>query len=85
MAYVMLSRCANFEDLYIDEVFDATMIKTVPAAEAEHNNLLERSFIPKVKEQSYDCFVLNVNRLMTHLEDLEHDIYANQSKIIGGM
>ena len=82
MAYVMLSRVTDFNDLYIDENFDTSMIQYIDAAMAENDRLNERSIIPKIRDERYDCFILNINRLIPHLIDLEHDIYATKSDIV---
>ena len=83
MAYVMLSRVANFEDLYIDEEFHHEMIKPSDKAIEENENMIARSITSRIREQKFDCLVLNINRLIPHLKDLEEDIYAQRSELIG--
>ena len=82
MAYVMFSRCADFNDLYIDDNFDFGKIKYNQEAFDEHEKMKKRSIIPNILSQKYDFFVCNINRLLPHIDFLEDDIYAKQSNIV---
>ena len=83
MAYVMMSRCADFDDLYIDNDFDFEKIQCNHEAFEEHEKMKNRSIIPNFLSEHYDFFALNINRLIPHLDDLENDFYVKRSKIVG--
>ena len=82
MSYVMLSRCASINSIYLDEKFDFEKICCIPEALEENENLNERSIVKRVSEECYDLLMLNVNRLKPHIEDLENYLYSIQSRMI---
>ena len=83
LAYVMLSRCANLESIYLDKAFDLNKIKCNKEALEENARLLQNDIVPSYKAMEFDIFMVNVRSLLLHLEDLEGNIYAGQSRLIG--
>ena len=82
MAYVMLSRCANFQSVYIDEQFDIDKIVCDDKALEATNDLVEKDILPSFQKLDFDFFMVNVRSLKHHLKDLEDDVFATKSKIV---
>ena len=83
MGYVMLSRCADIESVYLDDKFDLDKIKAVPAALEENDRLNERSIVGDFKNEQFDLYMINVDgKCKDWLLDLEADPYAQRSKIV---
>ena len=82
MNYVMLSRCANFENVYLDEKFDIDKIKCCEEAKKAYENLIERNIVPSVNNSSFDLYMVNTRSLKLHLRDLETDIFATKSNVV---
>ena len=76
MGYVMLSRCASIDSVFLDENFDIDKIDCIPEALEENQNLKDRSIVSQVRQEQFDLFMVNVNRLRTHLADLEQYLYT---------
>lgn len=82
MAYVMLSRCSDRNSVYLDDKFDLEKIKCNPDALIENERLIQRSIVHSYKEERFDLYMINVNRLLTNLEFLEGDTFASRSNVI---
>ena len=83
MGYVMLSRCADINSVYIDDEFDFEMIKCDEDALEEKKRLDERSIVQKFKSETYDLYMVNVDgKCKEWLADLEADIYAKKSNVV---
>ena len=83
MGYVMLSRCADINSVFLDDKFDLDKIKCVPEALEENYKLNERSIVSKFNEECFDLYMINVDgKCKDWLLDLEADPYATRSKIV---
>ena len=82
MGYVMLSRCADINSVYLDDKFEIGKIKCDDNALEENSNLNERNIIPQFEQEHFDIFMVNVNRLKKNLIDLEHNPFASKSRIV---
>ena len=81
MAYVMLSRCASIDSIYLDNKFNIDKIVCDKEALAASNDLLERNIIPSYENLCFDFFMVNVSSLQQHINDLENDVFASKSKV----
>ena len=83
MGYIMLSRCASIESVFLAEDFDINKIRPEPKALKEYDNLMQRNIVPLFVEDNYDLFYVNVDgKSSTWLKDLESDINAKKSNIV---
>ena len=83
MGYVMLSRCADINSVYLDKNFDLEKILAVPEALEENDRLNKRSIVPKFRNEQFDLYMINVDgKSKDWLLDVESDPYAQRSKIV---
>jgi hypothetical protein len=84
MAYVMLSRVSDVNDLYLDSNFDMKSIKASNGSLNQNMELEERS-IANDEQLHYDIAYLNVHSLQKHWEDILSDkkiTNASQSALV---
>ena len=82
MGYVMLSRCPQLENLYIDDNFDLEKIKPNEAAAMENERMNFESIVSQFQDQKFDLYMVNIRSLPKNLSALHDDIYASHSDII---
>ena len=82
MGYVMLSRCPQLEDVYLDDNFDLEKIKPNEGALMENDRLNFESIVPKYQDQKFDLYMVNIRSLPKNLSALHDDIYASRSEVI---
>ena len=80
--YVMLSRCASVENIYLDDKFDIDQIRCNAQALKEAAILDEKSLNEAKKNDIYDIFYINVRSFSKHERDLWHDIGAKNSRYV---
>ena len=72
--YVMMSRCASLDNIYLDKNFDIDQIQCSENALKAANILTERSINDEVNQQIYDIFFMNVRSFQKHEKDLLQDL-----------
>ena len=82
MAYVMLSRVSNIENVFLSDDFTLDMIRCDPNALKMKQELDKKSIVPEMKSRKFDLFYVNAMDLNKHIKDIQTDIYANQSDLI---
>ena len=80
--YVMLSRCASVENIYLDNKFDIDQIRCNAQALKEAAILDEKSLNEAKKNDIFDIFYINVRSFSKHERDLWHDIGAKNSRYV---
>ena len=82
MAYVMLSRCEDIENVYLDDDFP---LKCIIAEERNFDETMRLEAFDicedKAKER-FNIYYQNIASLRNKIEDLNHDIHPNQSDFI---
>ena len=83
LGYVMLSRCMDVNNVYIDLSFDFKKLMPNERALEENQKLEERSITNQRKAETFDIFYVNAHNLQrTNLENICYDPLALQSNII---
>jgi len=82
MAYVMMSRVSDINNLFIDEEFQCNKIQTDKLAMQENNKLSEKSITNQLLAIKWDIFYVNIRSFHAHWEDLEKDINAINAEIL---
>ena len=82
MYYVMLSRCANIENVFIDKNFDSKGLTCHQKSLQENINLDDRSIVNKYQDMEHDIYMVNVRSLPKHFNDLLCDMHAMSSSHI---
>lgn len=81
MAYVMLSRCSDVNNVFIDDAFDVKSIKALKGSLNQNTELEERS-LTNIAPVPYDIAFLNVHSLPKHWEDIQSDQRVANAKHI---
>ena len=79
--YVMLSRCTSIDNIYLAEDFDLSKIRPHEESLLVAKKLEEKCLAKKLKKEKFDIFYVNMQG-KSHFEDVQHDIYANQSDVV---
>ena len=80
--YVMLSRCTDLDQIFLDPSFDLDKhLKVHPQSLVEAMNLEERCIAAKQKKEKFDIFYTNM-RSKGNFVDVQHDQMARQSSLI---
>ena len=80
--YVMLSRCKNLDQVFLDKSFiPEKHLKVHPESLVEARKLEERCIAAKLKKESFDLFYTNM-RYKNRFIDIQHDPMANQSSVV---
>ena len=79
LGFVMLSRCEDISNVFLDESFDIKKISCVKEALIESYKLEKRSFEPIGK---FDICVMNIQSARCHFEDILNDADVLESKIL---
>ena len=82
MAYVMLSRCSDLENVFLAEDFDLNHIHCSPTALQEKLKLDARCIISSIKEKKFNIYYVNCMNLSQNLLDIQSDIDCQQSDLI---
>lgn len=82
MSYVMLGRCQDVANVFLDDNFDVKSMVCTQTALAEKISLDARSIVPSYDTMSFDLFVVNIRSLNKHFDDLREDIYAQKSTVL---
>ena len=80
-AYVMLSRCTDIDNVYISKDFDIKKITPHLLSLKETNLLVRKCVAAKLKQEKFDVFYINMHG-KSHLKDVQHDPYAEQSTLV---
>lgn len=82
MAYVMLSRCSNLENVFLAEDFKLKHIHCSRTALKEKNNLDARNIVPSIRDKRFDLTYVNCMNLLNNILDIESDIECMNSDLI---
>ena len=82
MFYVMFSRCASLDNLYLDENVNFDEIQCDEAALQEKLRLDKESLGVELEEEKIDLFFVNIRSYMKHREDLSKDVFAKRSECL---
>ena len=80
--YVMLSRCKNIEQVFLDKSFiPEKHLKPHKPSLIEARKLEERCIAAKFKDEKFDIFYINM-RAKSNFEDVQNDPFAKQSSLV---
>ena len=80
--YVMLSRCKDLEQVFLDDSFDPRKhLKPHGPSLKEARNLEERCIAKKFSKKRFDIFYTNMLG-KTNLIDVRYDLFAKQSDLV---
>ena len=80
--YVMLSRCKNLEQVFLDKSFiPEKHLKVHPESLSEVRNLEKRCIAAKLKKKSFDMFYANM-RSKNNFIEVKNDPMAKQSSLV---
>ena len=82
MAYVMLSRCEDINNVFLDENFKLSSIKCEPESLIETQRLEKIDIAPVIKEKHFDIYYQNIASLRNKVQDLLTGIHPGQSDYI---
>ena len=82
MAYVMLSRCSNLENVFLAEDFEIKHIHCSPTGLQEKLKLDDRCIIPSIRERKFDIYYVNCMDISKTILDIQNDIDVRQSDLI---
>lgn len=82
MAYVMLSRVQDVNDVYLDDNFDFKTIKASKTALTACGELEERCKVSEYLSLQFDIFYVNTRSLKKHYPDIKKDTFAQRSGIL---
>ena len=85
VGYVMLSRCKNIEQVFLDPSFDHKKYKKLlqphPESLIEAKKIEERCIAKKLSNQQFDIFYENMLG-KNNLIEVQHDLFAKQSELV---
>ena len=83
MGYVMLSRCSNIENLYIDKsfIFEKHLLCNLKSLKAKEE-LDKRDISKHYANLDFDLYYVKTRSLKGHFEDIRADMYAMNSKYL---
>ena len=80
--YVMLSRCKNIEQVFLDESFiPEKHLKVHPESLVEARKIEDNCIAAKLKAERFDIFLCNM-RGKTNQKDVIEDPFAKQSSLV---
>ena len=80
--YVMLSRCKNIEQVFLDKSFlPEKHLKVHEPSLEEAKKIDNRCIAAKLKEQKFDLFYVNM-RSKNNITDIQHDPFVEQSSVV---
>ena len=80
--YVMLSRCKNIEQVFLDKSFlPEKHLKVHEPSLKEAKKIEEQCIAAKLKQQRFDLFYTNM-RAKNNIIDVQHDPFAKQSNVV---
>ena len=79
MYYVMLSRCASLDNLYLANDVNLDAMLCDPVALEEKLRMDGESIAPKLLKEPLDIFYVNIRSFQKHQADLKVDIFAKQA------
>ena len=78
LMYMMLSRAESKDNVFLEN-FDPKQIRADPKALEEEARLDTRSIVPLYENMHFKFFVLNVQSLSKHFQDIMKDMFAQKS------
>ena len=82
MAYVMLSRCEDIENVFLDNDFPFKCIKAEKQSLEETKRLEKEDITVDLAKKKFDIYYQNIASLRNKMEDLINDIHPQQSDVI---
>ena len=82
MAYVMLSRCEDIENVFLDNEFPLKCIKAEAHSLQETKRLENKDISVELAKKKFDIYYQNIASLRNKMEDLQNDIHPQQSDVI---
>ena len=82
MVYVMLSRCEDIENVFLDDEFPLKKIRAEKASLLELKKLEEQDISIELAKKRFKIYYQNIYSLKNKLADLQNDIHPQQSDII---
>ena len=82
MAYVMLSRCEDIQNVFLDDKFSLKSIKAEKKSLEETNKMEKEDITIELAKKKFDIYYQNIASLRNKMEDLLNDIHPQQSDVI---
>ena len=82
MVYVMLSRCEDIENVFLDDEFPLKKIRADKASLLELKKLEKEDISIELAKKTFNIYYQNIYSLKNKLPDLQNDIHPQQSDII---